>query len=88
MTKVISEDGIIAILKKMIEKEGSQKQVAAILGINDVLLSQVLHGARSVGTRIPLLLGYEPVVVYVERVSQPSLEQPYEDGRKRRRKSA
>jgi predicted DNA-binding protein (UPF0251 family) len=64
MQSTISHEEAIAMLRRLVDDEGSQTQAAAKLGISSGYLSEILTNGRPISDKVAKALGYERVVVY------------------------
>jgi DNA-binding transcriptional regulator YdaS (Cro superfamily) len=67
MKRALTAQQAIALLRKHIEAEGSQKAFAEKRGISRVEVSQVLNGRRQPSKAVMQALGLERATVYLER---------------------
>jgi hypothetical protein len=63
MAKTISDEELVQILWERVRKS-SQKKVCAELQVGPAFMNDVLHGRRSITTRLAEALGYQRIVVY------------------------
>jgi len=63
-------------IKQMVDKLGSQKEVAKVLNISEPYLSDILKGKRSISKRIADALGFELRWVDLNEVEIPMVNIP------------
>lgn len=63
----MTQHGMIRLLKREVERIGSQVEYAAKLGISPQYLSNILQGHRGPGSDVLKALGLERRVLYVRK---------------------
>jgi predicted DNA-binding protein (UPF0251 family) len=64
MSNVITHEEAIALIRRLVETEGSNTKAAAKLDISSGYLSEILSSNRPISDAVARKLGYERVVVY------------------------
>ena len=54
--------------QRLVDKQGSKKAAAELLGVSESYLGDVYHGRRMLTKRIADQMGYEKTVCFVEKV--------------------
>jgi transcriptional regulator with XRE-family HTH domain len=67
MKKQLTHDDLIALLRRRIKECGSQKLFAAVAGISEQYVSDVLRGRREPGDAILSALGLQKAIYYEQR---------------------
>ncbi|MBI5304068.1 MAG: transcriptional regulator [Chloroflexi bacterium] len=63
----MTRDDVVQLLKRKVEKAGTQVAIAREFGVTEAYISDVLHGKRSPGEKILDGLGLRRVVGYVRK---------------------
>ena len=68
--KIVFRGELSQILRAMAERAGSQKHLAATLGVKEPYLSRVINGKREPSAKLLAALGRQRIVIY--RLINPS----------------
>jgi plasmid maintenance system antidote protein VapI len=61
----ITQAEILSIIKEMVGKWGTQKELADHLGISNAYLNDIIHGKQAVSNKVAQKLGYKRVIKFV-----------------------
>jgi plasmid maintenance system antidote protein VapI len=62
----ITHDEILKIIKEMVSKWGTQKELADHLGISNAYLNDIIHEKQAVSDKVARRLGYKRIIKYVQ----------------------
>ena len=65
--KTITEADVVAIFRRLVEREGGQNAAARRLGISASYMSDILNGRRAPSAHLLNVFGIERRTVYVKR---------------------
>ncbi|MBI5651743.1 MAG: helix-turn-helix domain-containing protein [Chloroflexi bacterium] len=63
----MTRDEVVELLRKKIEKAGTQVAIAREFGVTEAYISDILHGKSAPGEKVLVGLGLRRVVSYVRR---------------------
>ena len=67
MKSTLNRDDVIALIKKLIEQEGTQTAAAAKMGIVPPYVNDLLKGKRDPGPEVLGFFGLEKKIVYISK---------------------
>jgi plasmid maintenance system antidote protein VapI len=62
----ITQEEILAIIKEMVGKWGTQKELANQLGISNAYLNDIIHEKQAVSDAVARKLGYKRIVRFAK----------------------
>jgi plasmid maintenance system antidote protein VapI len=66
MQEEITHDEILKIIREMVGKWGTQKELADHLGISNAYLNDIIHEKQAVSDRVARRLGYKRVMKFTK----------------------
>lgn len=67
MKSTLNRDQVIALIRELAKKEGTQEAAAAKIGIAPPYVSDLLRGKRNPGPEVLEFFGLEKKIVYVSK---------------------
>jgi plasmid maintenance system antidote protein VapI len=61
----ITQAELLGIIREMVDKWGSQKELADHLGISNAYLSDIIRGNQAISSSVAKRLGYKRVVKFI-----------------------
>lgn len=67
MKSALDRDQVIALIKELVDKEGTQSAAADKIGIVHPYMSDLLRGKRDPGPEVLKFFGLEKKIVYISK---------------------